>query len=174
MVCKRRNIQCTPRTQMTPVLIGKGLVLGVSTFKNRGHLGSRHLMFGSLIPLVTIFWVSTSPKHTAAARLFSQKSKAVRLSMSSPNRCFACPDGCTKTNDVRQNLGNQHGCQYTTSTLPLTAFFTGTDAGTWWVFGGKKTTKQTKTVGGRLSVVFVFFVGSPNFFFGIAQRKMTH
>ena len=30
-----------PRTQMTPVLIGKGLVLGGLTFKNRGHLGSR-------------------------------------------------------------------------------------------------------------------------------------
>lgn len=33
------------------------------------------------------------------------------------------------------------------------------------VFVGKKLTKQTKTVGGRLSVAFVFFVGSPNFFF---------
>ena len=31
-----------PRTQMTPVLIGKGLVLRGSTFKNRGHLGSRY------------------------------------------------------------------------------------------------------------------------------------
>ena len=33
-----------PRTQMTLVLIGKGLVLGGLTFKNRGHLGSRCLM----------------------------------------------------------------------------------------------------------------------------------
>ena len=29
-----------PGTQMTLVLIGKGLVLGWVTFKNRGHLGS--------------------------------------------------------------------------------------------------------------------------------------
>ena len=30
-----------PGTQMTPVLIGKDLVLGGLTFKNRGQLGSR-------------------------------------------------------------------------------------------------------------------------------------
>ena len=34
-----------PRTQITPVLIGKGLVLGGLTFKNRAHLGSRSLVF---------------------------------------------------------------------------------------------------------------------------------
>ena len=33
-----------PRTQMTPVLIGKGLVLGGLTFKNRDHLGSRYII----------------------------------------------------------------------------------------------------------------------------------
>ena len=32
-----------PGTQMTLVLIGKGLVLGGSTFKNRGHWGSRYI-----------------------------------------------------------------------------------------------------------------------------------
>ena len=37
-----------PRTQMTPVLIGKGLVLGGSTFKNRGHLGSRYILLSIL------------------------------------------------------------------------------------------------------------------------------
>ena len=31
------------RTQMTPVLNGKGLVLGGLTFKNRGQLGSRYI-----------------------------------------------------------------------------------------------------------------------------------
>ena len=30
---------------MTPVLTGKGLVLGGLTFKNRGHWGSRYIMF---------------------------------------------------------------------------------------------------------------------------------
>ena len=32
-----------PRTQMTLVLNGKGLVLGGLTFKNRGQLGSRYI-----------------------------------------------------------------------------------------------------------------------------------
>ena len=32
-----------PGTQMTLVLMGKGLVLGGLTFKNRGHLGSRYI-----------------------------------------------------------------------------------------------------------------------------------
>ena len=32
-----------PGTPMTLVLIGKGLVLGGLTFKNRGHLGSRYI-----------------------------------------------------------------------------------------------------------------------------------
>ena len=32
---------CLPRTQMTLVSIGKGLVSGGLTFKNRGHWGSR-------------------------------------------------------------------------------------------------------------------------------------
>ena len=36
-------IHYIPRTQMTLVLIGKGLVLGGLTFKNRGHLGSRYI-----------------------------------------------------------------------------------------------------------------------------------
>ena len=31
-----------PRTQMTLVLIGKGLVFGGLTFKDRGQLGSRY------------------------------------------------------------------------------------------------------------------------------------
>ena len=33
-----------PRTQMTPVLIGKCLVLGILTFKNRGHWSSRTII----------------------------------------------------------------------------------------------------------------------------------
>ena len=37
------NKACQPRTQMTPVLIGKGLVLGGLTFTNRGHWGSRSI-----------------------------------------------------------------------------------------------------------------------------------
>ena len=32
-----------PGTQMTPVLIGKGLDFGGLTFKNRGQLGSRYI-----------------------------------------------------------------------------------------------------------------------------------
>ena len=32
-----------PGTQMTLVLVGKGLGFGGLTFKNRGHLGSRYL-----------------------------------------------------------------------------------------------------------------------------------
>ena len=39
-----------PRTQMTLVLIGKGLVLRGLTFKNRGHLGSRYIY---IIPGIT-------------------------------------------------------------------------------------------------------------------------
>ena len=39
---KKMAIIYEPRTQMGPlVLIGKGLVLGGLTFKNRGYLGSR-------------------------------------------------------------------------------------------------------------------------------------
>ena len=38
------NIYHLPGTQMTLVLIGKGLVLGWVTFKNRGHLGSRYII----------------------------------------------------------------------------------------------------------------------------------
>jgi len=36
---EKKNI---PRTQMTLVLFGKGLVLKGLTFKNRGHWGSRY------------------------------------------------------------------------------------------------------------------------------------
>ena len=46
-ICIYINI---PRTQMTLVLIGKGLVLGGLTFKNRGHLGSRYIY---IIPGIT-------------------------------------------------------------------------------------------------------------------------
>ena len=38
-----KMLVCIPRTQMTLVLIGKGLVLGGLTFKNRGELGSRYI-----------------------------------------------------------------------------------------------------------------------------------
>ena len=37
------GFQRLPGTQMTLVLIGKGLVFGGLTFKNRGHLGSRYI-----------------------------------------------------------------------------------------------------------------------------------
>ena len=46
---KKKGLSCIegcfcmyiPGTQMTRVFVRKGLVLGVLTFKNRGHLGSR-------------------------------------------------------------------------------------------------------------------------------------
>ena len=46
-----------PRTQMTPVLIGKGLVLGGLTFKNRGHWGCRYIFIFAYIYLYTYIYI---------------------------------------------------------------------------------------------------------------------
>ena len=40
-----------PRTQMTRVLLGKGLVLRGLTFKKRGHWGSRYIHVCTYTPL---------------------------------------------------------------------------------------------------------------------------
>ena len=51
---KETYINDIPRTQMTLVLFGKGLVLKGLTFKNRGHWGSRYRYIWTKPP----FWVS--------------------------------------------------------------------------------------------------------------------
>ena len=45
-----------PGTQMTLVLIEKGLVLGGWTFKNRGHWGSRYTCKENLCPALDAAW----------------------------------------------------------------------------------------------------------------------
>ena len=64
---------------MTPVLNGKGLVLEGLTFKNRGQLGSRYIIYGMHIgsqitkatsysvPTVGFHWRTNAPLSTALA-----------------------------------------------------------------------------------------------------------
>ena len=55
------KLLCAPGTQMGPlVLIGKGLVLGGLTFKDRGHLGSRQLLVYSSICMKKMAYHSMS------------------------------------------------------------------------------------------------------------------
>ena len=70
-----------PRTQMTPVLIGKGLVLGGLTFKNRGHWGSRYIYhkFKANISKYSIHstLLTTTKRPTKCQKANTQAAKAM-------------------------------------------------------------------------------------------------